>query len=286
MAKGSSMKHTQASQSTHSTRRKPGSSALRRVALAAAMLSGWAVLPAQAGIFDDDEARRAILELRTNRTADQEAVNAKLNALSVQLDTLRRSMLEINTQLEQMKSDMAHQRGQGEVIARDVAEMQRRQKDLQQGINERVAKLEPQSVTLDGKTFMAEADEKREFEEAIARMRQADFAGGTQALAAFLKKYPATGYKESVLYWLGNAHYGLREYKEAIVQFRSLLALAPQHMRASEALLSIANCQSELKDAKAARKTTEELVKAYPDSEAAQVGRERLSAAAAGGKGK
>jgi TolA-binding protein len=78
----------------------------------------------------------------------------------------------------------------------------------------------------------------------------------------------------------------LREYKEAIVQFRSLLALAPQHMRASEALLSIANCQSELKDAKASRKTTEELVKAYPDSEAAQVARERLSAAAAGGKAK
>jgi tol-pal system protein YbgF len=248
------------------------------LALAAGLMAGAVSLPAQAGIFDDDEARRAILELRTNRTADQEAVNAKLSALSAQLDTLRRSMLEINAQLEQMKSDMANQRGQGEVIARDVAEMQRRQKDLQQGLTERVAKLEPQSVTLDGKTFMADADEKREFEEAIARMRQADFAGGAQALNAFQKKYPGTGYKESLLYWLGNAHYGLRDYKDAITQFRSLLALSPQHMRAPEALLSIANCQSELKDAKAARKTTEDLVKSYPDSEAAQVARERLMA--------
>jgi tol-pal system protein YbgF len=246
--------------------------------LVAGLLAGALALPARAGIFDDDEARRAILELRANRTADQEAVNAKLNALSAQLDTLRRSLLEINAQLELMKSDVAHQRGQGEVIARDVAEMQRRQKDLQQGLTERVAKLEPQSVTLDGKTFMADADEKREFEEAIARMRQADFAGGAQALNVFLKKYPGTGYKESVLYWLGNAHYGLRDYKDAITQFRSLLALSPQHMRAPEALLSIANCQSELKDAKAARKTTEELVKSYPDSEAAQVARERLAA--------
>lgn len=283
MAKGSSMKHLMC---VGPEARQPVWSAWRRLALAAAMLGGLTAAPAQAGIFDDDEARRAILELRANRTADQDAANAKLNALSAQIDTLRRSLLEINTQLEQMKADMAHQRGQGEVIARDVAEMQRRQRDLQQGLTERVAKLEPQSVTLDGKTFMAEADEKREFEDAIARMRQADFAGGAQALMAFLKKYPATGYKESLLYWLGNAHYGLRDYKDAIVQFRSLLALAPQHMRAPEALLSIANCQSELKDAKAARKTTEELVKAYPDSEAAQVARERLSAAVSGGKAK
>lgn len=262
----------------HKPWRQRGLAVGHALTLVAGLLAGALALPAQAGIFDDDEARRAILELRANRTADQEAVNAKLNALSAQLDTLRRSLLEINAQLELMKSDVAHQRGQGEVIARDVAEMQRRQKDLQQGLTERVAKLEPQSVTLDGKTFMADADEKREFEEAIARMRQADFAGGAQALNAFQKKYPGTGYKESLLYWLGNAHYGLRDYKDAITQFRSLLALSPQHMRAPEALLSIANCQSELKDAKAARKTTEELVKNYPDSEAAQVARERLAA--------
>jgi TolA-binding protein len=42
-------------------------------------------------------------------------------------------------------------------------------------------------------------------------------------------------------------------------------------------VLSIANCQIELKDTRAARKTLEDLTKAYPQSEAAQAGRERLS---------
>ncbi len=42
-------------------------------------------------------------------------------------------------------------------------------------------------------------------------------------------------------------------------------------------MLSIANCQIELKDTKAARKTIGELVQAYPKSEAAQAGRERLA---------
>jgi len=50
----------------------------------------------------------------------------------------------------------------------------------------------------------------------------------------------------------------------------------PDSAKAPEAMLAIANCQAELKDTKAARKTIEDLVKAYPKSEAAQAGRERL----------
>jgi TolA-binding protein len=83
-----------------------------------------------------------------------------------------------------------------------------------------------------------------------------------------------------VLYWVGNAQYGLRDYKASIDTFRQLLALAPQHYRAPEALLSIANCHSEIKEPKLARKALEELVKNYPDAEAAQVARERLAATA------
>jgi TolA-binding protein len=56
-----------------------------------------------------------------------------------------------------------------------------------------------------------------------------------------------------------------------------MLSLAPDHAKAPEAVLSIANCQIELKDTRSARRTLEDLAKAYPQSEAAQAGRERLS---------
>lgn len=230
-----------------------------------------------AALFGDDEARRAILELRQQRTKDQDAVAGQLSSLSAQVDQLKRSLLDMNAQLEQLRAEMARQRGENEVLARDVSEIQRHQKDLQQGIDERVRKLEPQSVTLDGKTFLADPEEKRTFEEALAKLRQADFVGGAAGLNAFIKKYPATGYKESALYWLGNAYYGQRDYKQAITLFKSLLSMAPQHMRAPEALLSIASCHSELKDAKAARRALDDLIKNYPDSEAAQAARERLA---------
>ena len=58
---------------------------------------------------------------------------------------------------------------------------------------------------------------------------------------------------------------------------RSPLALAPDHARATEAVFSVANCQLELKDLKSARKMLEDLVKAYPQSEAATAARDRLT---------
>jgi len=42
-------------------------------------------------------------------------------------------------------------------------------------------------------------------------------------------------------------------------------------------MLAIANCQIELKDSRAARSTLESLIKTYPQSEAAQTGKERLA---------
>ena len=48
-------------------------------------------------------------------------------------------------------------------------------------------------------------------------------------------------------------------------------------MRASESMLSVANCQLELKDIKAARKTLAEVVKSYPHTEAAAAASERLA---------
>ena len=227
---------------------------------------------AHAALFGDDEARRAILELRQQRTLDKEA----LAALSAQVDQLKRGLLEMNGQVEQLRADLARQRGQEELLLRDVAELQRRLKDAQTAQEERLRQLEPQTVAVDGKTFKAQAEEKRLFEEALAHLRAADFATGAAGLNKLLQNHPQTGYRESAWYWLGNAHYGLRAYKPAIQSFKKLADQAPDHARTPEALLSIGNCHLELKDNTSARKVLEQLIKQYPQTEAAQAARDRL----------
>jgi tol-pal system protein YbgF len=111
----------------------------------------------------------------------------------------------------------------------------------------------------------------------MATLRRGDFAAASAGLAAFQQRYPSSGYGAAALYWLGNAQYGMRDYREAMTSFRSLLAKSPDSPRAPEALLSVANCQIELKDSKGARKTLDDLRRIYPKSEAAQAAKERLA---------
>lgn len=239
---------------------------------------------AQAQLFPDNEARKAIIELRASdeqtakRLAELAAANKALLEQVQQLLPLRSSLLDLNNQLEALRADLARQRGSNEQLARDVAELQRRQKDIAQGVDDRIRKLEPQKVAVDGKEFLADADEKRQYDEAFALIRSADFAGAVSAFNNFSRRYPASGYLDSVRFWAGNALYGKRDYKDAIVSFRAFMAGAPNHARVPEALLAVANCQAEMKDNKGARATLADLLKKHPQSEAAHAGKERLAA--------
>ena len=253
-----------------------------RASAAAGLVAAALAAPAHAALFGDDEARLAILELRQKvdqLNEQQRARQAEQNAqFTEQLNQLRRGLLELSNQFETLRSENARLRGENEQLARAVSETQRQQRDIQQGVEERMRRVEPQKVTVDGAEFSVDPDERRQYEAAMAQLRGGDFAGAANSLGAFQRRYPASGYGHSVLFWLGNAHYGKRDYKEAMAAFRALVAAAPDSPRAPEALLSVANCQSELKDNRGARKTLEELVARYPKSEAALAARERLVA--------
>ena len=242
-------------------------------ALLALTLSCAFVSTGHAALFEDDEARRAILELR-QRVDVLQQVNQRSGDDNSQV---RRSLLDLQTQIETLRMEHAKLRGQNEQLLRDVADLQRRQKDIAQGVDERLRQFEPVKVTVDGLEFQADADEKRDFEAALAVFRAGKFADAKTAFAGFVRQYPRSGYLPSARFWLGNAQYAAREYKEAIGNFKMLLSEAPGHARAPEAALSIANCQIELKETRTARKTLEDLLRDYPQSEAALAAKERLS---------
>lgn len=265
--------------------RRPGPFPVAAMARACLLLAiAAAALPAQAGLFDDDEARKAIIELRARVAQHDEDNKARLAELSTtkadlleQMGQLRRTLLEMNTQLEALRSDLARLRGSDEQRTKELADLQRLQKDLGQSLDDRLRRFEPVKVTLDGREFSVDAAEKRSFDEAIAIIRSGEFDKAVAALNSFQGRYPDSGYRDAARFWLGNAQYGKRDYKEAIATFRAFVTAAPQHPRAPEALLALANSQAELKDTRAARRTLDELIKAYPQSEAAQAGKERLA---------
>ncbi len=258
----------------------------RNVAMALTLGLAGLSSPAQAALFGgDDEARRAILDLRQRLEQSQNATRALIeqNAQSqnqsqkLAIDQLRSALLDLQGQIDRLKSELAQSLGAQERLARDLTELQLRQKDVLTSVDDRLRRFEPVPATIDGREVMVDPSEKSEFDKAMAFFRQADFPAAQTALSSFLLRYGASAYVPSAHFWLGNALYANKAYKESMSNFQKLLSMAPNHPRAAEAMLAISNVQIELKDLKAARKTLEDLIATYPQSETASTARERLS---------
>jgi tol-pal system protein YbgF len=250
-------------------------------ALSALTLSRWLVLwglfsglsIAQAGLFEDDEARKAILDLRQR----VEQSSAAIQGLADENAQLRRSLLDFQGQIDVLKSELSQSRGSQEQLSRALSDLQVLQKDVAVGVEERFRRFEPIKVTLDGADFVAEPAEKKDYEAAMEVFRKGEFALAQSALGAFVQRYRTSGYVASALFWLGNAQYATKDYKDSMANFQLMLKSVPNHPKAPEAMLAISNVQIELKDLKGARKTMDDLVKAYPASETAATARERLA---------
>jgi tol-pal system protein YbgF len=282
---------TVATEAPRASRRRgfAGAPIAAAVGTLAAVISAMALLgapgPARAGIFDDEEARKAILEMRSRINRNDETTRAALDELRQsntqlleEIQQLRRTLVDLNTRLDAQRAETADLRGQQEQQARELADTQKQLKDALGALDARIRAFEPQQITVDGKTFTVVAAERAAYDAAIERLRAADFAGAAKGLTTFLRRHPDSGYVDSARFWLGNAQYGQKDYKGAIDTFNTLIEQAPGHLRAPEAMLALANSQAEARDLGGARRTLAALIKAHPDTDAAKAGEQRLAA--------
>jgi tol-pal system protein YbgF len=236
--------------------------------LAALLLA--TALPAQAALFDDDEARKRIELLRVE-------VGARLE----KLEAASRGQIELANQIEALKAEVAKLRGQIEVLANEIESTQKRQKDFYVDLDNRLRKLETQASAeakpAEAKPAVDPAVETRDYEGALGLFKAGKHKDALNAFLAFIKAYPASALQPSAHYWAGSAHYQLGEYKKAIELFAKLGATWPEDAKAPDALLGEANCLQESGDAKGARKALETLVAKYPASGAAAVAKQRLT---------
>ena len=243
---------------------------MKKVILVSAL---FCLTAAHAALFEDDEARRAILDLR--KKFDIQAEEIKKNSQDIK--QFQSNLIEQQNLFENLRNEIQRVRGEKEELTQELRKQQAAVQALSQVVDERLKKLEPVKVKLDNQEFLADPAEIRFYEAALAAFRKGEFAVSSEGFIDFNKRYPTSGYAVMSLFWLGNSQYANREYKDAIKNFNNLLAKDPEHSRAPDAMLSVANCQLEMKDLKSARKTLDDLMKKYPQSESAAAAKERLS---------
>ena len=138
-------------------------------------------------LFGDDEARKAILELREKA------------------QTMQNAQMQLVREIEMLRSQNAELTGRVEKLTNDLAQQQKSVRDLFSNLDKRTAAFESQLESVDGKSITVTPEERRRYDLALQLFSDGSYAQSHKILEGLIDDYPKTGYMPAALYWLGNA---------------------------------------------------------------------------------
>lgn len=276
---------------------------MRRLALLPALLLAGSCY---AGLLSDDEAHAKIGELQKQQGQLQEKLQSLETRLAGQEKAQRAQGMEMLSQLEAMRNEMAKLRGQIEEHAHGIEATQKRQRDLYVDLDSRLRLLEQQraaqpvvppvveegksgkgkkssakaaEVPVDAAPAMADpVAEGKAYDAAFNLFRVGNYQGALAAFQSFIQSYPKSPLAPSSQYWIGNSYFNLKDFDAAIASQQALISQYPKSPKVPDAMLNIATCQQNQGDMDAARKMLEDLVAKFPLSDAGEKAKKRLAA--------
>lgn len=210
--------------------------------VASAALCAALAAPA-AHAFSDNEARKAILELRQQlREMTEQNARARLQ-LADQIERLEREVTRLREELEHAARPQAGKQAAG-------------------GDN--------------GTPSVSDPQEQAAYDGAIDLFRNGQYKEAAEALNAFLTLYGDSALVPTAQFYLGSSRYATKDYKGAIEELQEMVKNSPDNARAPDALLVIAGSQLELNNRAGAKTTLQRIVRDYANTPAAATASKRL----------
>jgi tol-pal system protein YbgF len=241
----------------------------KHTAWIAALFMAFTSNPAFA-IFDDAEARKAILDLRQQMRGLEERLT--------RLESSNRGQLSLAQSLTEKDREIARLRGDLELANNNIRKLQEDSKLLYSSLDDRLKKVEPKPVLLDGEQVPVSPEQFNDYQAGLDHFKAGNYREASLQFQQFLEKYKASRLEPQVRYFLGSTQFAQGDYKAALITQRDLALNFPDSPRAPDALLSMASSQLELKSIPGAKKTLNDLIAKYPDTPAATSAKARLAA--------
>jgi tol-pal system protein YbgF len=208
-------------------------------------------------LFADDDARKAILELRKSLATTQ---------------------MDLQNQIEKLKTDNAELRGKIENLEKQGEDISTSQKTYYQDLDTRLGNFEPRTISIEGVSGTVQPGEKKAYDDALKAFQAGNLKKADEGFSAFMNRFPKSPYVPLALFWSGNSKYANKDYAGAIAQLQSLIKRYPSHPRIPGAMLTLGNAQLESGNKAAAKKTFSEIISKYPDTEAAKDAQQLIAA--------
>lgn len=117
---------------------------------------------------------------------------------------------------------------------------------------------------------------KKDYDEAWKLLERKDYRAAISRFKEFIKKNPQSEYADNAQYWIGESHYALREFDQAILEFDAVRRKYPKGDKVPAALLKQGFAFAELGDKVDARLILQELMDRFPQSEEAVKAKQKL----------
>lgn len=119
-------------------------------------------------------------------------------------------------------------------------------------------------------------EEKAAYQVAFDSLKEGRYKIAKEQFSKFLKDYPSSIYAGNAQYWLGEAHYVTRSFKQAVNEFNQVIKRYPGSSKIPDAMLKLGYTFYELKQYDQAKSILQDLRTLHPNSTAARLAGKRL----------
>ena len=155
------------------------------------------------------------------------------------------------------------------------AALKSRDEELKQLRENAASSAAKSEVVLDSATGES-ALVKKDYELGWHAMEKRDYRVAISRFKEFLKKHPKSNLADNAQYWIGESHYGLREFDQAIIEFDAVRRRYPQGDKVPAALLKQGYAFAELGEKVNARLLLQEVMEKFPETPEAARAKMRL----------
>jgi tol-pal system protein YbgF len=120
---------------------------------------------------------------------------------------------------------------------------------------------------------------EQEYAAALATYRAREHGQAVIDFLDFIAKYPNHPLAGNAQYWIGEAYWAQKDYRQALVEFEKVFAHGPQ--KAPDAQVKIGMCYLRLGDVARAQQAWQKVINEYPKSESASLARSLLATSSA-----
>lgn len=212
--------------------------------------SAWA-------LFGDDEARKAILELRDQLKSQQE----------VQMNLYER--------IEKLTKEVQNLRGQVDTLNNSLGKEKQNAESIYGDLSSRIDEMDPKAKAAAAASDR-EISAKQELDRCLAFFQKNDANQAIQCFSAMTQKFSKTKIYPDALYWLGSSYYMKGNAAQTVATEQRFISGFSKHAKIPDAYLLVGMAQMDQKKTAEAKATFDKLIKLYPKSSAAALAKKQM----------